>query len=189
MNILEEACGRVAPGMCRLSMGGGIAVRTKAGYRTYDPDTKRLVNCDSFVLDVGEDAFFVIPAQKVKAGDIILAGGTPRCVTGVQEDTITALNFEDAAVETLVPERHVFLGNAYMYGKIVSVFGRNGAKGKKGMGRMLKFMMLSGLLKGKADAGSGQLLAMMMLGGGGNEMDDLFGLSDGEGGPDEKEEA
>ena len=183
--MLEEICGKVAPGMCRLSMGGGIAVRTRAGYRTYDPDTKRLVNCDSFVLDVGEDAFFVLPTERVKVGDIILAGGTPRCVTGVQEDTITALNFEDAAVETLVPARHMFLGNAYMYGKIVSIFGRNGVRGKKGLGRMLKFMMLSGLMKGKENSGTGSLMAMMLLGGKDGGMDDLFDLN----GPDGGEEA
>jgi len=178
MSMLEEMCGKVAPGLCRLSMNGGIAVKTKAGYRSYDPETKRLVNCSSFVLDLGEDCFFVVPASRVRTGDIILAGGLPKCVTAVQEDTITVLNFEDATVETLVPERHVFLGSTCLYGKIVSVFGRNGVKGKKSMSRMMKFMMLSSFLKGKENAGSPNLLALMMLGGKDSEMDDLFDFGD-----------
>ena len=124
MNMMEGICGKVAPGLCRLSMDGGIAIKTRAGYRSYDAETKRLTNCDSFVLDVGEDFFFVVPVNRVKPGDIILAGGTPKYVTAVQEDTITALNFEDTTVETLVPERHMFMGSTYLYGRIVSLFGK-----------------------------------------------------------------
>lgn len=173
MNMMEGICGKVAPGMCRLSMEGAIAVKTGAGYRSYDTETKRLTNCDSFVLDVGEDFFFVVPVNRVKAGDIILAGGKPHCVTAVGEDTITALNFEDATVETMVPERHMLMGNTYLYGKIVSLFGKNGVKGKKGMGRMMKYMMLSSFLKGKENSSSG-LMAMMLLGGKDNFIDELF---------------
>lgn len=177
MNMLDGMCGKVAPGLCRLAMNGGIAVKTRAGYRSYDPESKRLTNCDSFVLDAGDDFFFVVPVNRVKPGDIILAGGTPRCVTAVQEDTITALNFEDATVETLVPERHMLMGSVYLYGKIISLFGKNGVKGKRGMGRMMKFMMLSSLLKGKESGGSG-LMAMMMLGGGESPLEELFGEED-----------
>ena len=36
MNLFDEICGKVAPGLCRLSAGGGIAVKTRSGYRTYD---------------------------------------------------------------------------------------------------------------------------------------------------------
>ena len=58
MTMFDSICGRVAPGMCRLSMNGEIAVRTRAGYRSWDPVKRRLTNCDSFVMDVGEDWFF-----------------------------------------------------------------------------------------------------------------------------------
>ena len=187
-NWFESVCGRVAPGLCRLSMGGGIAVKTRAGYRAYDADSGRLVNCDSFVLDVGEDFFFVVPTNKVKKGDIILADGGPKCVVGADATTITAINFEDATVQTLLPEHHLFMGNTYLYGKIVSLFGKNGVKGKKGMGRMLKYMMLSGILKGR-EGGLGSLMPLMLLGGKMDFMEELFSDDEPENDKDEEKEA
>ncbi len=182
MSMFDGICGKVAPGLCRLSMDGSIAVRTRSGYRSYDAEHNRLTNCDSFVLDVGEDFFFVVPTNKVRAGDIILAGGLPKCVTKADGDEITAVSFEDATVETLVPERHLFMGNTYLYGRIVSMFGSAGAKGKKGAGRMMKYMMLSQMLKGKE--GGSALLPLMLLGGRENPIEDLFNPDDGD---DEKE--
>ena len=187
MNWMDGMCGKVAPGLCRLSVKGTIAVRTRSGYRTYDPESKRLTNCDHFVLDVGEDFFFVVPTSRVRPGDIILASGTPRCVTAVGEDTITALNFEDATVENLVPERHLFMGGTYLYGKIVSLFGKNGVRGKGGRGRMMKYMMLSSLMRGKEGNNAG-LTAMMMMGGSGGLMEDLFDGDDETDGTDETDE-
>ncbi len=179
MNMLEGICGKVAPGLCRLSMSGNIAVKTRAGYRTWDPKTKRLTNCDSFVLDVGEDFFFVIPTNKVRPGDIILAGGTPRCVVSAGDGTITAINFEDATVETLLPEHHVFMGSTYLYGRIVSLLGKNGVRGKKGTGRIMKYLLLSGMMKGR-EGGAGSLLPLMFLGGKNDFMDDLLDFGDEE---------
>ena len=181
MNLFEGICGKVAPGLCRLSMNGSIAVRTRNGYRSYDVKSRRLTNCDHFVLDVGEDFFFVVPTNRVQGGDIILAGGKPKCVIAQEDHTITAINFEDATVETLVPERHLFMGNTYLYGKIVSLFGKNGVQGKKGAGRMMKYMMLSGLMKGKEGGGLSDLLPLMMLGGKTDGlMEDLFDLDEDE---------
>ena len=170
---MTGSAGKWHPDCGRLSMNGGIAVKTRSGYRSYDPDLKRLTNCDSFVLDIGEEFFFVVPVSRVRPGDIILAGGTPRCVIAADGETITAINFEDATVETLLPEHHLFMGNTYLYGKIVSVFGRNGVKGKKGMGRMMKYMMLSGMMKNR-DGGAGGLLPLMLMGGKTDFMDELF---------------
>ena len=173
MNLMESMYGKVAPGLCRLSVTGAIAVKTRAGYRAYDPESKRLTNCDSFVMDVGDDFFFVVPSSRVKPGDIILFSGTPRCVTAVGEDTITALNFEDAAVETLVPERHLFMGSTYLYGKIVSLLGNHGLKGKGGAGRVIKYMMLSSLLKGK-EGNTANLMAMMLFSGKNDLLDGML---------------
>lgn len=168
-NMFEGICGKVAPGLCRLSMDGTIAVKTSAGYRTYNPENGHLTNCDNFVLDIGEDFFFVVPASKVHPGDIILAGGKPRCVIKTDETTITVINYEDMIVETLLPEHHVFMGNTYMFGRIVSMFGRKGVSGKKGMSKMMKYMMLSSMMKGKDDKISSLLPLMLMSG-----KDDLF---------------
>ena len=69
--LFNGMLGKIAPGMCRLSMDGGIAIKTSNGYRTYDSNTGRLTNCSSFVFDIGEEFFFVMPTNKVKTGDII----------------------------------------------------------------------------------------------------------------------
>ena len=174
MNLFDGMCGKVAPGLCRLSMDGSIAVRTGAGYRSWDPARRRLVNCDSFVLDAGEDFFFVLPSNRVRTGDIILSGGAPRCVLSVNEETITAINYTDATVETLLPEHHIFMGNTYLYGKIVSLFGSGGVKGKKGMSRMMKYMMLSAMMKGKEGGFPGLVPLMIGMKGDFGFMEDLF---------------
>ena len=80
-------------------------------------------------------------------------------------------------MQTLLPEHHVFMGSTYLYGRIVSMFGRNGVKGKKGMNGMLKYMMLSSMLKNKEGGMSG-LLPMMLLGGKADFMDGLFDMDE-----------
>ncbi|MDO5434879.1 MAG: hypothetical protein Q4G19_00755 [Clostridia bacterium] len=183
--MFDGICGKVAPGLCRLSVDGHIAVRTGSGYRTYDASSGQLKNCDNFVLDIGEDCFFVLPAGKVRAGDIILAGGRPRCVVEAGNDIIKVINYEDMTVEQLLPEHHVLMGNSYMFGRIVSIFGRNGIGGKKGMSKMMKYVMLSSMLRGKQNTtGSDMLLPLLMM----NGKEDLFdGLFDEPADEDEKE--
>lgn len=56
-DFLNKMFGEVGSGMCRLSMSGGIAVKTSSGYKSYNMKTGRLTNCDSFVFDVGEEFF------------------------------------------------------------------------------------------------------------------------------------
>lgn len=183
--MLEGICGRIAPGLCRLSVDGSIAVKTGAGYRTYNPKTGRLTNCDSFVLDIGEDFFFVVPVNKVRSGDIILAGGRPRCVVKAEESTVTVINYEDMTVETLLPEYHSFMGNTYLFGCIVSMFGKNGAKGKKSTGKLMKYMMLSSMLKGQS--GANNWLPLLLMGGLGEE-NTMAGLFDTEEDTEEEKE-
>ncbi len=180
-NLLNGMFGPVAPGMCRISMSGKTAIKTSNGYKVYDVEKNRLTNCDSFVFDIGEDWFFVIPTNKVQRGDIILASGKPRCVIEANKNEIKTLCYEDGTLETILPERHVFMGKQYFYGKIISMFG-NMASGKKGMGNIFKYMMLSqmmgGSVRGPLDSfdGGNNMLPMMMLmnGGGGNFFDGIF---------------
>lgn len=178
-NMFNGMFGKIAPGMCRLSMSGGIAVKTSNGYKSYNVGTGRLTNCDSFVFDIGEEFFFVIPTNKVEIGDIILANGKPKCVIKADKNMITAINYEDSTVETIIPERHVFMGSTYFYGKIVSMFGNNFMKGKKGMNKMMSYMVMSEMMKGSTGAGNanngfGGMLPMMMLMNGGNGISDMF---------------
>ena len=143
---------KVEKGMCMLSPCG-IAVKTGAGYRSYNVKTGKLRNCDNLVFSFGDGMFFVIPATKVKPGDIILNGGRPACVRKAAKDRIEVINYETSVVETILPERHVFMGNTWFYGKIVSLFGDGSSIcGKGSVAKMMKFMMMSSLF---GDAGAG----------------------------------
>lgn len=184
-NMLNGMFGKVAPGMCRLSMNGGIAVKTSNGYKTYNMKTGRLTNCDSFVFNIGEEFFFVIPTNKAEPGDILLVAGKPKCVIEAEKNKLTVINYEDSTVETILPERHVFMGNTYFYGKIVSMFGGDLIKGKKGTNKIMQYMMLSEMMKGNSDNNSGNgmntMLPLMMMGGNmGSIFDGLFDFDDGE---------
>lgn len=175
-NILNGMFGKVAPGLCRLSMDGGIAVKTDNGYKTYNMKTGRLTNCDSFVFEIGEDFFFIIPTNKAELGDIILVSGKPKCVIETGKNKLTVINYEDSTVETILPERHVFMGNTYFYGKIVSMFGSDLVKGKKGANKIMQYMMLSEMMKnGSGNTGMNNMLPLMMMNGNaGNIFEGLF---------------
>jgi hypothetical protein len=173
--MLNGMFGKVAPGMCRLSMNGGIAVKTSGGYKSYNLKTGRLTNCDSFVFDAGEEFFFVIPTNKVAKGDIILVSGKPKCVIEAEKNKITVINYEDSTIDTIIPERHVFMGSTYFYGKIVSMFGSDIVKGKKGSNKIFQYMMMSEMMKGNtgtSNGGMSSMLPLMMMGNGG--MSDMF---------------
>lgn len=166
-NMFNGMFGKIAPGMCRLSMSGGVAVKTTNGYKSYNLKTGRLTNCDNFVFDIGEEFFFLIPTNKVEKGDIILQGGKPKCVIEATKDMITVINYEDATIENVLPERHVFMGNTYFYGKIVSMFGDVMGKGKKGTNKIMQYMMMSEMMKGGSgkDGNMNPMFMMMAMGG------------------------
>ena len=189
-NFMGKMFGKVGSGMVRMSMNGDMAIKTSNGYKTYDAESGALVNCDNFVFDIGSEMFFLIPTNKVQKGDIILASGKPHCVIGAEKNRIEALRYEDGSIVNIVPERHVFMGQTYFYGKIVSMFGN--MKGK-GMNSMMKYMMMSEMMKGKNDAMSNMLPMMFLMGNGGGNMDNMFegmfdlGMDDAETETKEKE--
>ena len=184
-NMFDGMFMKVQKGLCMLSPCG-IAVKTSSGYRSYNVKTGKLRNCDNMVFSFGDGMFFVIPASRVKPGDIILAGGKPACVRQVGPDIIEVINYETARVETLLPERHMFMGNTWFYGKIVSLFGDGASiSGKGNITRMMKFIMMSSLFEnGGAMAAAGEgagagpagainmLLPLLLMKNGG--FDDLF---------------
>jgi hypothetical protein len=169
---MNKMFGKIEPGMCRLTMNGGIAVKTANGYRSYNVKTGRLTNCENFVFNIGEEFFFLIPTNKVAKGDIILVSGKPKCVIEVNKDKITVVSYEDSTIETIIPERHMFMGNTYFYGKIVSMFGGDILKGKGGTKNIMKYMMLSEMMKGGNGGSMSNMLPLMIMGGG---MSDMFG--------------
>ena len=174
--------GKLGAGMCRLTMNGKIAVKTSGGYKSYNVKTGRLTNCSNFVFNIGDDFFFIIPTNKVDIGDIILVKGKPQCVIEVDKKTLKVMNYEDMTIDTIVPERHVFMGNTYFYGKIVSLLGSSAGKGKDGMAQMMKFMMMNQMmgggsinpLTGSANGSNMLPMLMMMNGGSGSIFDGML---------------
>lgn len=80
-NSFNGMFGKIASGMCRLTMNGSIAVKCSNGYKSYNVKKGTLTNVTNFCFNVGDEMFFVIPTNKVEVGDIILVGGKPKCVT------------------------------------------------------------------------------------------------------------
>ena len=174
--------GKIAPGMCRLTMNGNIAVKCSNGYKCYNVKKGTLTNVTNFCFNVGDEMFFVIPTNKVEVGDIILVQGKPKCVTEVNKKIITVIDYENSEVRQVVPERHVFMGSTYFYGKVISMFG-NSFKQGKGLGNVMKMMMFSQMMGGGNAGGGtmgnlGQMMAMsMFMGGGGNPFEGMFDFS------------
>jgi len=194
-NSFNGLFGKIAPGMCRLTMNGNIAVKCSNGYKSYNVSKGTLTNVTNFCFNVGDEMFFVIPTNKVEVGDIILVGGKPKCVTEVNKKVITVIDYENSEVRQVVPERHVFMGSTYFYGKVISMFG-NAFKGGKGLGNVMKMMMFSQMMggnNGTNNAGGmgnmGQLMAMSMFMGGkdNNPFDGMFDFSLDMGSDDEED--
>jgi len=168
--------GKMSADMCRLTMNGNIAVKCSNGYKTYNVKKGTLTNVTNFCFNVGDEMFFVIPTNKVEVGDIIIVGGRPKCVTEVNKKVITVIDYENSEVRQVVPERHVFMGSTYFYGKIVSMFG-NMFKEGKGLGNIMKMMMFSQMMGGNQsnNNGFGQMMAMsMFMGNKENPFDGIF---------------
>ena len=169
-SMMNGMFGKVASGMCRVSMNGDIAIKTSQGYKTYDVETGHLLNCDNFAFDIGSDFFFIIPTNKVSKGDIILAGGKPRCVIEVKKNAIETFCYEDSTITTIVPEHHMFMGKTYFYGKIVSMFGN---MANSGPNEMMKYMAMAQMFGGNnsiANMQSNMLPMMFMMNGGFDKM-------------------
>ena len=180
-NMFNGMFGKIQSGMCRVSMNGDIAIKTSNGYKTYNVDTGALVNCDDFAFDIGQDFFFIIPTNKVQKGDIILSAGKPCCVIEERPNELKVLRYEDGAIMNVAIEKHFFMGKQYFYGKIVSMFGNIAKDGN--MGNMMKYMMMSEMMKGGRTGDMSSMLPMMMFMGGGNNMfsnmfDDMFDETD-----------
>lgn len=184
------AFGPVPKGDCRLGLNGLVAINVNTGgapkYKTYDVKTGTLTNCSDFALEM-DGSFFLIPAMKVVPGDIILSDGGPCCVIESGKNSIKVFSYQRGTIEEKVPERHLFLGNAYCYTRLFSPLA-NLMKGRGGMGNAVKMMMLSRLFSGRDGAGGAGMdpMALLMLSGGGNDLfQDMF---DGAFAPDEEEE-
>lgn len=174
-NTFKGMFGKIEKGLCALSMNGGIAIKTTNGYKTYNIAKKRLTNVTNFCMEAS-DLFFVLPTSKVQTGDVILVQGKPKCVLSVNDEdkSIKCIDYETSEIREIVPERHVFLGSTFWYGKIVSLFGNAGLKGKGLMGKLIQLMVMKSMMGGNNNGGNdmfggmGQMLMMQQMFGGGN---------------------
>lgn len=182
--------GKIAPGMCRITMNGNIAVKCNKGYKTYNVKKGTLTNVTNFCFNIGDETFFVVPTNKVQVGDIILVDGKPKCVVDAKKNDITVIDYESSEIRHVVPERHIFMGSVYFYGKIVSMFGN--VFGKAGGAKnILKMMMMSQIMGGNTGSSNssnggfmqnmGQMAAMSMFMGGNNPFEGMFDFDFGEG--------
>ena len=186
-NTFKGMFGKIDKGLCALSMSGGIAIKTSNGYKTYNMAKKRLTNVTNFCMEAS-DLFFVLPTAKVAPGDVILVQGKPKCVLRVdnEDHSFKCIDYETSEIREIVPERHVFLGSAFWYGKIVSLFGNAGLKGKGLMGKLIQLMMMKSMMGGNGGngdmfGGMGQMLMMQQLFGnggaaGGFDFTNMFNL-------------
>lgn len=176
-NMFNGMFGKVEKGKCAFAMGGGIAVKTSNGYKTYNVKKQRLTNVTNFCFDAS-DFFFVLPTAKVAVGDVILVGGKPKCVIEVLKKSIKVIDYENSEIREIVPERHVFMGATVFYGKITSMFGAGAGKGKGIMSKIIQLMMMKSLMGGNGGNDGGNLMQMMMmqqfLGGGAANTEDMF---------------
>ena len=173
-NLLKNVFGKVEPGLCRLTIDGKIAIKTNDGYKNYNINTKRLVNCEQFVFDISDDLFFVLLTSNLEIGDIIIINRKPKCIIDISDkDAIKAVNYSDGTIETLSPESHVFMGETCIYGKIISLFQplQNGNM----TNNIMSYMMMSKLM-GNNETNLEKLIPLMMLNGiTNNSMPNVFG--------------
>lgn len=162
----NNLCGKVADGMIRMSIDGGIAVKTGNGYKVYK--NGNLVNCDQFVFDIGQELVMYFPTNDVKPGDIIRIADKPHYVIKVEDNLLTVLCYEDGSIKQLLPERHMFLGNQYMYCKVVNLLGNLMHDGDPNA--IMKMMLMSQMVGGNMN---NPMAMMMMLNGG--AFDGMFG--------------
>jgi hypothetical protein len=106
------------------------------------------------------------------------------------------INYEDYTIDTILPERHVFMGNTYFYGKIVSMFGDNFMGKKNSAANIMQYMMMSEMMKGMNGGGASSgnnmmsnMLPFMMMGGKmGGMFDNMFNFFDSDSDNDEDNE-
>ena len=85
-------------------------------------------------------------------------------------------------MEQILPEHYIFMGNTYFYGKIVSMFGKDLMNGK-GSGKIMKYMMLSEMMKGNragTAGGMNGMLPFLLMGKDGDLFDGLFDIEETE---------
>jgi len=90
-NSFNGMFGKIAPGMCRLTMNGNIAVKCNNGYKSYNVAKGTLTNVTNFCFNIGDEMFFVIPTNKVEVGELLSALNKYKRGRATKEDVITEI--------------------------------------------------------------------------------------------------
>lgn len=157
--MFGSAFGKVEKDSFRVAIGGKIAVKTSDGFKTYDPESGKLVAVGDLAIPGFGDMFFVMPTRKLVKGDIIILNGEPMCVLEAKDNAVTCMSFETNKIETRAVEQLPFFGKPF-YGKLVSLLGLMGAGKGDGDKGLMKMMLMSqvlsgGLFGGAAASGNG----------------------------------
>ena len=144
-----------------MTFDGRLAIKRPNGdYVAFNPLSGEIENQSDFVM--GEDMLsgmvFVMPTDKIDAGDIIVSNGGYVYVTDIDEG-VTGVNLSTGVVNDIVTEKHVLFGKN-VYKKVVSMLNMVGGSD----GAMNPMMMLA--LMGDGD--KKDILPMMMMMGGMN---------------------
>ena len=158
-----------------MTLDGRLAIKRPNGdYVAFNPVSGEIENQSEFVM--GEDMLsgmvYVMPTDKIEAGDIIVSNGNYVYVTDMT-DGLTGVNLSTGVVNDIVTEKHVLFGKN-VYKKVVSMFnmvgGTDGAMnpmmmlalmGDGNKENLLPLMMMSGM--GGADKDAMNPMMMMML--------------------------
>lgn len=172
-NVFNGMFKPVANGYCKIGMNGKIAIKTNSGYKTFDLEKKKLVNCDSFAFDM-DGAFWVVPTFKLEKGDIILVNNQPQCVIEINNNSIKTFSYENSTINEVVPEHHVFLGKTYCYGKIFSPFMNMAKDNGEGISAMMNMMMMSQMFGGNNENNGFNPMMFMFMNNKDNPFANMF---------------
>ena len=123
----------------------GIAVKTaNGGWVAYDAEKNEVIDAKIFHVDA-DGLFYKIPTpiDKIKIGDIIIHQGKPMFVQALNNtNTITAVNYNDASLVTILPIKSPFGFNFIT--KVISLvdFNKLTANKDKPFGNILPFLLL-----------------------------------------------
>ena len=158
-----------------ITFDGRLAIKRPNGdYVAFNPTSGEIENQSEFV--IGEDMLsgmvYVMPTDKIEAGDIIVSNSNYVYVTDMT-DGLTGVNLSTGVINDIVTEKHVLFGKN-VYKKVVSMLnmvdGADGAMnpmmmlalmGDENKDNLLPLMMMSGM--GGTDNGAMNPMMMMML--------------------------
>ena len=158
-----------------MTFDGRLAIKRPNGdYVAFNPLSGEIENQSEFVM--GEDMLsgmvYVMPSDKVEAGDILFSTNGYIYITDVDEG-VTGINLTTGVVNDIITEKHVLFGKN-VYKKVVSMLnmvgGSDGAMnpmmmlallGDGDKKDLLPLMMMSDM--GGADKGAMNPMMMMML--------------------------